>query len=344
MEPRETLEQHLSAEVFRRWFGQATFSEKGLSVPTKFQAEWIAAHYGNLLGAAFGFDPEISVSLPPAKKGPPAQVLQLPLPFFKDAATTPNCFLRSEVFAATDRALNYVKLQPMKSAEGYKIVFTGKRLSQNQLLVWEALIRLAARHPSGGECLFTGNSFLKKELQFKGKIGQKNYDDLDADLTDLRSGTMKIYVNGSLNYNGGAVSWYVRDDETKLFKVKLDKNLLALFGKGQWSALEWEKRLKLRRYPLALWLHGFYSSHAKPFPVSVGWLQEVSGTGTTELYKFRQSLKKALAKLQEIGAVDGWEIPEKTDLVHVQRTPTLSQARALDRKHGLEGRKARSRR
>ena len=272
--------------------------------------------------------------LPPAQSAPlqsrqSAQVIQLPLPCFAERkVSTPNCFLRSETFAATDRGLDYVEKAPMKSVDGYEIRFTGKRLSQQHLVLWEAIVRLAGRHPLGTECLFTGNSFLKKELGYKGSIGKKNYEDLDLALTELRGGTIEVKINGHLSYNAGAIDYYVRDDDTKVFKVKLNVGLLALFGRSQWSSLEWEQRLSLRKHPLALWLHGFIASNAKTLPISVEWYQERSGCGTQSLKKFRQSLKKALEKIKSVGVISSWEITTN-DLVMVENIPTPAQIRHL---------------
>ena len=42
--------------------------------------------------------------------------------------------------------------------------------------------------------------------------------------------------------------------------------------------------------PLALWLHGFYASHAAPHPLSVEYLHKLSGSQTKRLRRFKENL------------------------------------------------------
>jgi hypothetical protein len=64
------------------------------------------------------------------------------------------------------------------------------------------------------------------------------------------------------------------------------------------------ERAKLRRHPLAQWLHAFYSTHSEPYAYKVTTLKELCGSDTDELWKFRQVLRRALEKLAE---ATGWE-------------------------------------
>jgi hypothetical protein len=257
-----------------------------------------------------------------------AEIIQLPL--WPEATTgTPDCFLRSALFAATDRGRTYVDQEKIKSVGCYDIKFTGMQLTQLHLVVWEALVRLARKHPLGDECVFTGHSFLREELGYKGKIGKTDYEQLSLIVRQLTASVLEVGVKENLVYGAGLVDWYARDDDSRLFKIKLNRGLIALYGRGQWTQLQWTQRLALKKHPLALWLHGFYSTHAAPFPVSVEFIREKSGSGIKELYRFRQALKKALGKIKAEGAIVDWCIDKKTDLVHVQKTPTPAQTKHL---------------
>ena len=47
-------------------------------------------------------------------------------------------------------------------------------------------------------------------------------------------------------------------------------SLAAFYGRTQWTQIDWEQRQRLRgSKSLALWLHGFYASHAAPYPLTV---------------------------------------------------------------------------
>lgn len=256
-----------------------------------------------------------------------AKIIQLPL-FPQEQVGTPDCFLRSSAFAGTDRHCSLSEDEPIKSLAGYDMKYTGKQLTQHHLVVWEALVKLANQHPLGTECSFSIHKFLKKYLGYKGKIGKTDYEKICIAFEQLNTCSFKITAGGKKVYVGTPVCEFLRDDNTGHAVIKLATGLKSLFGKGMWSTLQWEQRLALKKYPLALWLHGFYSSHAKPLPYKVATLQELSGSNIKELYRFRQSLKKALDRLKELGVITGWNIGPG-DLVHVEKTPTLSQARAL---------------
>jgi hypothetical protein len=107
-----------------------------------------------------------------------------------------------------------------------------------------------------------------------------------------------------------------------------------------WTAIDWQQRQELRGKPLALWLHGYYATHAKPLPVKVETLRNLSGSKTAALFKFRQQLRKALGELKAIGAIASWQI-DAADLVTVDRGDaiTASQRRHLTRARPCRKRK-----
>jgi len=50
-----------------------------------------------------------------------------------------------------------------------------------------------------------------------------------------------------------------------LYVVIFNPKILT-FYEGGWTAIDWQYRRRLRGKPLALWLHGYLASHAKPYP------------------------------------------------------------------------------
>lgn len=256
------------------------------------------------------------------------EVVQLPL-WPEPTVGTPDVFLRSALFAATDKTHEgYSKKTPITSVVGYTVKYMGNQLTQFHLIVWEALIHLARQHPLGDECCFTGNSFFKM-LGYKKSPGKDAYELLDNVITSLTGCVVEVNVLDKIAYGAGLIDWYVRDSETKAFKIKLNRGLVALYGCGQWTQLQWKQRLALKNKPLALWLHGFYSTHAIPLPVSVEFLRDKSGSSIKELKHFRQALKKALNEIKADGVITDWRIDEKADLVHVTKIPTLAQIKHL---------------
>lgn len=264
------------------------------------------------------------------KKQKKAQVIQLPI-WPENTAGTPDCFLRSALFAATDRGQGYYTSKtPINTVAGYQIRYQGNQLTQSHLVVWEALVRLARQHPLGDECLFKGHTFLRG-LGYKGKIGESAYKWLDSIIADLTACVVEVDISTKYAYGAGLIEWYARENDTRAFKIKLNRGLIALYGHGNWTQIQWQQRLTLKNHPLALWLHGYYSTHAAPYPVSVSFIREKSGSGIKELYRFRQSLRKALEKIKAEGVIAEWEIIKKTDLVNVVKVPTQAQSKHLSK-------------
>ena len=120
---------------------------------------------------------------------------------------------------------------------------------------------------------------------------------------------------------------FYRDEDTGSTVLEINPKLAALYGRTQWTQIDWEQRQWLRGKPLALWLHGFYASHAAPHPLSVAYLHKLSGSQTKQLWKFKQNLTQALRYLEAAGAIRGCTI--KDDLVHVWTVPSKSQRKHL---------------
>jgi len=138
----------------------------------------------------------------------------------------------------------------------------------------------------------------------------------------------------------GMVASVEIDEETKIYKVAIDQITGRLYSVG-WSGINWEQRQLLRGKPLALWLHGYYASHAEPFPVKVETLHRLCGSKEKILYNFRHQLRKALDELKSCGAVAGWQIDPETDLVTVDRGAAItdSQRRHLAKPTRKQSRK-----
>ena len=109
--------------------------------------------------------------------------------------------------------------------------------------------------------------------------------------------------------------------------MEINPKLAKFYGRTQWTQIDWEQRQALRRKPLALWLHGFYASHAASYPLTVAYLHKLSGSQTKRLKHFKQNLTQALRDLEATGAIEAFEIVG--DLVHVQTVPSKSQQRHL---------------
>ena len=249
----------------------------------------------------------------------------------------PNAILRSALFAgihSKKRAELGTRLKPdepkvgvtVAAQDGITIKFAGDQLNQYDADVFFEALHRARHHPLETECLFRGYDFLKAIGRHNGK---REYDDLHNSLTRLRDGRVEIElaINGlKYTFVGGLVASYEREESTKLYRVSFSKKIKTLFAPECWTRLEWQERQDLKGQPLAQWMHGYFSSHAEPYPVSAKFLHEKTGSKRTLLREFRKDLKKALAVLEKC---IGWKAAWNGDLITMTRPPSPSQARHL---------------
>ena len=255
------------------------------------------------------------------KRGP-AKVLQLPLwPEAKRAA--PNAVLRGALFAAVHKDRPYLEGALLAAQDGITVRFTGKQLNQADLDVWEQVLHLARTQALGTECYFTAHGFLKALGRSTGKM---NHEWLQTALERLTGAVVRI-SDGRRTYFGSLIEGGIRDEETGRYVVEINPKLAKFFGPTRWTQIDWEQRQRLRGKPLALWLHGFYASHAAPYPLRVAYLHKLSGSQTKRLRKFKENLIQALRDLESAGAIKSFEI--RDDLVHVRTVPSPSQRKHL---------------
>jgi len=251
----------------------------------------------------------------------PAQVIQLPLwPEPKRGA--PNAVLRGALFAAVHKDRRYMDRELLASQRGITIRFTGKQLDQADLDVWEQGLHLARTQALGTQCRFTEKGFLKALGRSAGKSGR---DWLRSTFARLGASLVEI-SDGRQTYGGSLLEFY-RDEDTGRTVLEINPKLAPFFSPTRWTQIDWEQRQRLRAKPLALWLHGFYASHAAPHALSVEYLHKLSGSQTKQLKHFKQNLTQALRDLQAAGAIRGFEI--RDDLVHVRTVPSKSQRKHL---------------
>jgi hypothetical protein len=255
-----------------------------------------------------------------------AKVVQLPL-WPEPVRGVPNSVLRSALFGAIKRGRrSYLQGEPVAAVDGVTILFTGPRLDQADLDVWEQCLHLARTGGLGCRIQFAAHGFLKS-------IGKNtsgaNHEWLKNAFRRLSSSVVEI-KEGKRAYFGPMIHHGTRDDETGHYSIEINPAIVRLYGSDGWSQVEWEQRQALKRQPLAQWLHGFYTTHAAPFPMRVETIHRLSGSENQQIAGFRRELREALDKLA-VATGWTWEI-DLADLVHISKKPTPSQGRHLIRK------------
>jgi hypothetical protein len=260
----------------------------------------------------------------------PKNVVQLPL-WPEVVRGVPNAALRSALFGAIKKgARAYLERQEIHAQEGIRIIYTGARLDQGDLDVWETVLHTVRLQALGDECRVTAYQLLK--VLGKTDTGI-NRDTLDRRLSRMKATGVDVTV-GRYGYEGSLIDEVYRDKETRQYVIRLNPKLSALFAADQFTQVDWTVRHALDGKPLAQWLHGYYASHAKPYPVNVATLLKLSGSENEDPSSGRQTLRKALDALADASTANGQPFSHdiRGDLVHVQKLASGTQRRHLAKK------------
>lgn len=243
----------------------------------------------------------------------------------------PNGFLRSALFGAIAKGRRrYIDGEQLAALDGIEIRYTGERLDQGDLDVYESVLHAVRFQELGSQCRVTSYTLLK--LMGKTDTG-KNRATLHKRITRLRAGTVEL-KQGRYVYIGGLIGEAFKDEETQEWVIVLNPKLRALYGADQFTQVDWAVRHALDGHQLAQWLHGFYASHAKPFPLKIETLHRLCGSEAGEMWKFAQTLRQALDAVAEACAAhgEGFSYEIRGDLVHVEKKAQGAQRRHLAKK------------
>lgn len=260
----------------------------------------------------------------------PSNVVRLPL-WQEPVRAVPNGFLRSALFGAIKKGMRrYMQGELVAAVDGVEIRYTGQRLDQGDLDVWENVLHAVRLQELGSQCRLTSYALLK--LMGKTDTG-KNRATLHTRIIRLVANALEV-KQGRYSYMGSMIAGAAKDEETQEWVIELNPKLRPLFAADQFTLIDWDVRHALSGQPLAQWLHGFYASHAKPYPIRMDTLLELSGSENNSPTSARQTLRKALDAVTEAGAAHGqpfsYEI--QSDLVHVEKKGSIPQRRHLAKK------------
>ena len=172
-------------------------------------------------------------------------------------------------------------------------------------------MHLAREMPEGNSVRFTAHGLLKL---IGRRTSGRDHERLLQTLTDLTATAVTVKREGHGTYCGSLLpEWADREDDGQ-FSISVNRDLIKLFERG-FTVIEWEQRKALTRKPLAQALHVWLCSHEKPYPITVQYLHDITGSNTKQLKRFRQALKAALNELKLIGILADWRIDER-DKVH----------------------------
>lgn len=266
-------------------------------------------------------------SAPTIPTPPKAEVVRLPV--WPDAARAmPNCILRSALFGAIRRGpRRFLQAEPIAAIDGIEIRYTGPRLDQNDLTVYEILLHIQREHDLGREIRVRAYELLKRT----GKVDTGGNREVLYESLMRLGATMVDVVIGSKSYAGSLVDEVSQDKNTREYAIILNHKLRPLFDRDQYTLIDWQIRQALNGHQLAQWLHGFYSSHAKPLPMNIETLHRLCGSEAVLLSDFAKKLRKALDAVTEACKVNGEVFKHEIcgNLVRVEKKASASQQRHL---------------
>jgi hypothetical protein len=233
----------------------------------------------------------------------------------------PNCLTRSALFSCKGKNVPRIQLKGalIASTAGVQITASTEDLRQEESDVFLMLVHLARMHKLGDLVEVTAYHMLKA---MNWCAGSADYARLRACITRLTEATIWVKFDGDRGGFSGRlverVEWAdAGSGSRERWRIKLDRQILHLFGDTDFTLIDWEKRLELRT--LAKWLHNYYASHRDPLPISVGRLYELCGSSNKRLSGFRSDLTSSLDELRRIDFLLYWSHDPKSDLVMVKR-------------------------
>lgn len=252
-----------------------------------------------------------------------AQGGQLPL-WDERLRGLPNSLARGALFTCRSKTAprSLLRNELLATTSGVSVYFTGEELRQDDQDVWLQVAHLVRSHPLGNQVELSAYQLLKA---LGWSDSARDYARLRASFERLHEATIKVnFDNGRNGFAGHLMEKIMWADagsgKRERWRIRLDPEILELFGPADYSLLDWPQRLQLRS--LAKWLHSFLSTHREPVGYSVALLYKLSGSSNSRMAGFRRDLLSALEELVRVGFLMHYRLEGKTDVVLVTRNHT----------------------
>lgn len=276
-----------------------------------------------------------------------AELEMLHLPFCrKGYSAIPNIFSGNGLFAATDGKskskdiqLSLEKVKLNTPSKKYELYIIGEALSQSNLTTY---LRIISLYGIGGTKL--GENIWLKFHEFiteeKSSASSQAYAKLEADVKRFYNTEVIIVRPNMPSFYCRLISGYTPifkgDGNKKMVEINIDRNIRDAFDIDGYTYISLSERFSLGNNQLSLWLHTYYTRHAKPHPITARFIFENSGTRAKDFTRWlRCTLVQAVEKFQPL---KGWylHLDFKNGLdevkLHCQKPATASQQRYLEKR------------
>jgi hypothetical protein len=176
-----------------------------------------------------------------------AEVIQLGW-WQDDQRAVPAEFIACALFAAISGTHSeYLDGVEIANANGQRITYKGKRLTQVHADVWQGIMHLARQLPHGSKVRFRAREFLRLIGRHTGKSQRKQ---LEGWLSDLQATSVTVIDSSKeepQRFFGSLLPEGAGEDEKddSVYVIQIPERLAALFETG-FALIDWEQRQKLR--------------------------------------------------------------------------------------------------
>ena len=276
---------------------------------------------------------------------------------------TPNALLRGSLFKVAeygnkhrDPHVEELIVDVQGENEVLQIWYTGRSLTQEDLTYLDAVL-YAAGEPDFPSVDVEGAPFKAGTAYAYLKVLGREHDSrayhaFNDSMLRLRSGHVRIVIQylkgpkkGIRDIDiGGSLILHAREGSTKTGRHLTAPHpmLKPLFEPGAYSLVNLRLRMQLRK-PLAMWLHAFYSTHAKPVGYSIQKLRTLCGSRMSNPTMWRKAVRAALDELKAVGFLKEADI-DKHDVAQVERAhehvnhKQLSKPKKADKESAVDPR------
>jgi len=238
-----------------------------------------------------------------------------------DLGAMPNHLNRSSFIAPIARAKRkYHRQTVMVTRRDCVLVYTGEQLDEADGDLVMGLIYFAQPQPLGMPVQLNRKELLRKIKS--GGIGSTQYKWLHASMKRLREGTLFIEAkkpDGSTRYTIGKMESFnvLKDlsynDMNEAYTYTLDPRWVVMFGNSEYSLLDWDKRMQIRRgLDMAKTLQRLVATSADQVQKYALDRLKAQMEYASPMRKFRQSLDAAVFELARVKIIAKGRIEEST--------------------------------
>lgn len=238
------------------------------------------------------------------------QPQQISLFFDVEGWTASNWISRSPIFTSIKKGSRILlDEESLGTHFNIEIKQTGYQLDMADQDVFLWLISLAKNNHTN-KVYFSKYQILKELGRTAGKSG---YEWLEQCFKRLLSITLYFKPKDKKRLAAcHLVDALDFDEDREMQYVRLGHEVLKLYEHSNFSLINLEQRLKLKK-SLSKWLQCFCSSHhAETTGYYLKTLQETTGKWNVKKSRFKDDLTLAAAELQQVGFLENFEIVDKT--------------------------------